>query len=181
MTKPLFKEDGTLCHMNENHAFSTERLNMRQFNLELDSVQDYLKWMRDTKSNPFIASVKPNYSMGELLGYIHLKNSLTDVIFFGIFLRSSGILVGTIKLEPIDRNTYEAWLGVMIGNTDFRHLGYGTECIKGILLYSKEILGLKKISLGVDLANTIAINTYLKIGFSIEMRKENQITMSIPL
>jgi RimJ/RimL family protein N-acetyltransferase len=60
----------------------------------------------------------------------------------------------------------------MIGNTDFRHLGYGTEAIKGILRYSKEVLSLKKITLGVDLANTVAIDTYLKIGFSTEMRKK---------
>jgi RimJ/RimL family protein N-acetyltransferase len=181
MTKTPFREDGTLSHMNEKDAFSTERLFMRQFNLELDSMQDYLKWMRDIKSNPFIVSVNPTYSMDELLEYVHQKNSLEDALLFGIFLSKSGGLIGTIKLEPIDRNTCQAWLGVMIGNTDFRHLGYGTEAIKGILRYSKEVLSLKKITLGVDFANTVAIDTYLKIGFSIEMRKESQITMSISL
>jgi RimJ/RimL family protein N-acetyltransferase len=110
--------------------------------------------------------------MDELLEYVHQKNSLEDALLFGIFLSTGGGLIGTIKLEPIDRNTCEAWLGVMIGNTDFRHLGYGTEAIKGILRYSKEVLSLKKITLGVDLANTVAIDTYLKIGFSTEMRKK---------
>ena len=181
LTKTPFREDGTLSHMNGNNAFSTERLIMRQINLQLDSMQDYLKWMRDIKSNPFIVSALPTYSMDELLEYVNQKNSREDVLLFGIFLSSSEILIGTIKLEPIDRNTCEAWLGVLIGNTDLRHLGYGTESIKGILRYSKEVLSLKKISLGVDLANTVAINAYLKIGFSIEMREENQITMSIRL
>ena len=154
---------------------------MRQINIELDSLQDYLKWMRDIESNPFIVSVHPTYSMEELLEYVNTKNSREDVLLFGIFLSSSGILIGTIKLEPINRNTCEAWLGVLIGNTDLRHLGYGTESIKGILRYSKEILRLKKIFLGVDLANKVALSAYRKIGFSIEMSKENQITMSIRL
>jgi RimJ/RimL family protein N-acetyltransferase len=181
LTKTLFEEKGAFSHMNENSAISTERLIMRQINLELDSMQDYLKWMRDTKSNPFIVSARPTYSMDELLEYVNQKNSHEDVLLFGIFLRSSGILIGTIKLEPIDRNTCEAWLGVLIGNADLRHLGYGSESIKGILRYSKDMLRLKKIYLGVDLSNTVAINAYLKIGFSIEIRKENQITMLIRL
>ena len=181
MTKTPFRQDGTLSNMNDSNAFFTERLTMRQINIELDSLQDYLKWMRDIESNPFIVSVHPTYSMEELLEYVNTKNSREDVLLFGIFLSSSGILIGTIKLEPINRNTCEAWLGVLIGNTDLRHLGYGTESIKGILRYSKEILRLKKIFLGVDLANKVALSAYRKIGFSIEMSKENQITMSIRL
>ena len=61
---------------------------------------------------------------------------------------------------------YDSWLSIYV-HKDFWHKGIGTQLIKAVINYAKDI-GLKRISLGVYAENEAAIRMYEKIGFKSE-------------
>ena len=157
----------------------SQRIVLREINPEKDDLRNYLAWMQDTHANPFIESVRPDYSMDELLAFVRGKNHDVSVILWGIFLREDHRHIGTIKLEPIDFNLKTAWLGILIGESDFRGSGYGREAIEAALSFSKTKLNLMKIYLGVDPANMVALKLYESIGFVSNPEKQNTLYFNL--
>lgn len=155
----------------------TARLVLRAINTEEDELGDYLGWLRDVESNPFIQSARIDYGIEELTEFIKAVNSDVDAILFGIFLKSNFQFIGTLKIQPIDFTLGTAWLGIMIGNPEFRGLGYGREAMQGVLNYLFNSLKLKEVFLGVDLKNFDAISLYETLGFSEHLREKNSMTM----
>ena len=127
---------------------------------------EYLSWLQDIESNPFISSARSNYSLVELQEYVKSKNSKKDVVFLGIFHRKNQMLIGTIKLEPISVEKNEAWLGIMIGNPNSRGQGFGYEAIQALLAFAKNVLKVNRFFLGVDPLNYRACKLYLSLGFT---------------
>ena len=160
----------TLC-------LETPRLNLRQIDPDSDDLISYLSWLRDTESNPFIQSARIDYGILELIEFIKAVNSDVNAILFGIFLKSNFQFIGTLKIQPIDFTLGTAWLGIMIGNPEFRGRGYGREATQEVLNYLFNSLKLKEVFLGVDLKNFDAIALYETLGFSEHLREENSMTM----
>ena len=157
----------------------SQRIVLREIDPEKDDLRNYLTWMQDTHANPFIESVRADYSLVELLTYIRGKNHDKSVILWGIFLREDHRQIGTIKLEPIDFDLKTAWLGILIGESNFRGSGYGREAIEAVLSFSKTKLNLIKIYLGVDPANTVALKLYESIGFVNNPEKQNTLFFNL--
>lgn len=160
----------TLC-------LETPRLNLRQIDPYSDDLISYLSWLRDIESNPFIQSARIDYGILELIEFIKAVNSDVNAILFGIFLKSNFQFIGTLKIQPIDFTLGTAWLGIMIGNPEFRGRGYGREATQEVLNYLFNSLKLKEVFLGVDLKNFDAIALYETLGFSEHLREENSMTM----
>ena len=155
----------------------TERLVLRAINTEEDKLEDYLGWLRDVESNSFIQSARIDYGIEELIEFIKSVNSDVNAILFGIFLKSNFRVIGTLKIQPIDFTLGTAWLGIMIGNPEFRGRGYGREAMQGVLKFLFNSLKLKEVFLGVDLKNFDAIALYETLGFIEHLREENSMTM----
>jgi len=155
----------------------TERLVLRAINTEEDKLGDYLGWLRDVESNSFIQSARIDYRIEELIEFIKSVNSDVNAILFGIFLKSNFQFIGTLKIQPIDFTLGTAWLGIMIGNPEFRGRGYGREAMQGVLKFLFNSLKLKEVFLGVDLKNFDAIALYETLGFIEHLREENSMTM----
>jgi RimJ/RimL family protein N-acetyltransferase len=155
----------------------TERLVLRAINTEEDKLEDYLGWLRDVESNSFIQSARIDYGIEELIEFIKSVNSDANAILFGIFLKSNFQFIGTLKIQPIDFTLGTAWLGIMIGNPEFRGRGYGREAMQGVLRFLFNSLKLKEVFLGVDLKNFDAIALYETLGFIEHLREENSMTM----
>jgi ribosomal-protein-alanine N-acetyltransferase len=157
------------------------RIFLRKITPEQDNLGDYLLWLRDVEGNQYIESVSIDYSMNQLIEYITEKNLQESSRLFGIFLLDDNQMIGTIKLEPIDIQLKFAWLGILIGHSDFRGQGYGKEAIKALLQYANLKLGLTKIYLGVDPANSAALRLYESIGFVPSLEKINTMSIDLPL
>ena len=156
-----------------------EKVFLRKLNIIEDNFDDYLGWLRDTQNNNFIETARTNYTMSELVAYVDQKNNAEDVLFLGIFLIESNRLVGTIKLEPIDKDSQHAWLGILIGDPEDHRKGYGSEAIMLLLNHARNDLQLKQIFLGVNSSNLPAINLYKKIGFQFAKFKLNVMFLDI--
>jgi RimJ/RimL family protein N-acetyltransferase len=146
-------------------------LNQADFDLDL-----YLSWLQNVRDNRYIEAVRKDYSKFDLQKYLELRLNNPEVKFWGIFLESNKF-IGTIKLEPIIWESQTAWLGMMIGDCSERGRGYGSQALSLVLDYSKNVLLLKDIFLGVHRNNTPAICLYKKAGFEIYTAKDSQITM----
>jgi ribosomal-protein-alanine N-acetyltransferase len=142
----------------------TNRFSLRLLRPELDDFSRYLSWMKDEIANPFIQAVSNSITIQDLVTYVNSKNDSCDSILFGIFLRNSTHHIGNIKLEPIITGAH-AYLGILIGEVDWRGKRVGTEVISNVLDYSFEHLNLLEVRLGVDIENKAALKLYKRLGF----------------
>lgn len=150
---------------------TTERFLLRSIDPEVDNFEDYLLWMRDEESNPYIQSVNINITFEELRDYVSSKNESNNALLFGIFLSNTSKHIGNVKLEPIHPKE-EATLGILIGEQEWRGKGVGFEVISRIIDYSFNELKLNRIKLGVDRSNRAAVKLYEKLGFEPENKDQ---------
>jgi RimJ/RimL family protein N-acetyltransferase len=158
-------------------SLETQRLILRKLRAEEDDLDSYLSWLRDVENNSFIQSASIDYGSEELIEFINRVNSDDNAILFGIFLKESLQFIGTLKIQPINFSEQTSWLGIMIGNPDFRGQGYGREAIQEVLNYLFMSLKLQAIFLGVDLKNDNAISLYRNLGFSVYSSDKNRMVM----
>jgi len=157
-----------------------EDLLLRELDLKSDNLDEYLTWMRDKDSNPYIKGVDQNLSIEQLKDYVTAKNNDPMALLLGIFLKETGKHIGNLKFQPIDFNDNSAWIGILIGNRDYRGRGFAQASIKLGISHLGSGVGIKNYFLGVDLANSTAIRTYKELGFSTFGKlDENSITMQL--
>jgi RimJ/RimL family protein N-acetyltransferase len=76
--------------------------------------------------------------------------------------------VGTIGFNDFNWTCGTAWVGIGIGDVDYRGKGYGTDAMKVMLRYAFEELNLHRVNLSVFEFNKRAIRSYEKCGFKYE-------------
>jgi RimJ/RimL family protein N-acetyltransferase len=158
----------------------TERFMLKILDSDFKNLENYLRWMQDVESNPFIEGVNVSTTKESLVRYIAEKKDLKHALFFGIFTKDNFEHIGNVKLEPLIRGQ-SATVGILIGEEKWRRKGVGFEILTELLRYSFTELGLKKVDLGVDKQNSAAINLYKKVGFkTIELSSSScSITMEL--
>jgi len=135
--------------------------------------------MQDYDSNPFIGGVRKNLTLAELCNYVLEKNTSPQAILFGIFTKPDLQHIGNVKLEPIAKNN-AATLGILVGDKSWRSKGVGFEVISTVLDFAFNDLALKKVELGVENQNEIALKLYYKLGF-LESGIENELCRGIKM
>jgi RimJ/RimL family protein N-acetyltransferase len=78
-------------------------------------------------------------------------------------------LIGFIELW-VQWNHQTAWVGIGIGEAEYRGKGYGSDALRVAVSYAFRELGLYRVSLGVFSYNQRAIRAYEKVGFVHEGR-----------
>ncbi len=73
-------------------------------------------------------------------------------------------LIGFVELD-VTWNHQNAWVGIGIGEADYRGKGYGSDALRVAVSYAFRELGLYRVSLGVFAYNQRAIRAYEKVGF----------------
>jgi RimJ/RimL family protein N-acetyltransferase len=76
--------------------------------------------------------------------------------------------IGFIELAGYDWVARNAWVGVGIGDPDYRSQGYGTEAMRLLLKFAFRAQNLHRVNLGVFSFNKRAIRCYEKSGFKYE-------------
>ena len=160
--------------MGENvDSFGVTIRDLNETKVDLDT---YLGWLRDEENNPFIESVRADYSFSELTDYLKSKLGSSSVRFWGIFTELNEF-IGTVKLDPIDFVQGTAWVGIMIGDVSQRGKGYGQMVMHQVARYSSENLKLKELFLGVHRDNSRALRLYEKQGFQVVKANEVSFVM----
>ena len=90
------------------------------------------------------ATNAPDMTISHEKEFIKLMNKDKNKYFFGIYLKETGAIIGTISIIDIDTHNKTAETGTMIG-LDFVNKGYGTEAKHILLDYIFNTLKLRKI------------------------------------
>lgn len=145
---------------------SNGEIELRVLSPAKDDLTNYLSWMRNPLSNPFILSAHEDFQAGELVDYINLLALSPNAVQFGIFCQTEGgIHVGNIKFHDIVLASREAYVGFIIGEESKRGKGLAKQAFElGAELLNQE-LGIQKFFLGVHKDHLHAIRAYEKMGF----------------
>jgi RimJ/RimL family protein N-acetyltransferase len=88
---------------------------------------------------------------------------------FSIRTLSDDKLIGFIGLW-IDLVHADGWVGIGIGEREFRGKGYGTDAMRLALRYAFTELNLQRVSLALHSYNERGLRSYEKAGFRLEGR-----------
>jgi ribosomal-protein-alanine N-acetyltransferase len=133
-----------------------------------DNLSPYLSWMKNVVDNPFIQSVRVDYTLENLVDFINQMNESRNGLLLGIFCREEEKHIGNIKFEWDSFASNKAVMGLFLGDLKFRGAGVGSEILPVVLTELHERFGVKQIDLGVDAKNLPAIALYKKVGFRID-------------
>jgi len=127
-----------------------------------DDVDIYMKWMNETVARSF----------GQYHLVVSSKSDLKwlfeppdDMQRYAMVLLDGDVLIGSVSIHNIDHLNRNAFLGIFIGEEEYRGKGYGAEAVQLILEYGFRTLNLNNIMLTVHADNDAAISCYEKVGF----------------
>lgn len=150
--------------------------------VKTDDLSNYLSWMTNPLENEFILSAKANYSINELYAFIDLCNKDENTILLGIYDKENNNHIGNIKYDNINKLDKSAYLGILIGQQEYRKIGVASQIIPVSMRWLHEHLGIESIFLGVDNRNMHALNLYQKLGFKNFVNKsENGLIMHLSI
>ena len=94
-----------------------------------------------------------------------------STITFTIYVKETWRPIGNTSLMDIDRTHRCATFGIVIGETDARGQGYGTEATRLMLDYAFTAQGLHSVQLNVYEFNLAGLRAYEKAGFKVVGRR----------
>lgn len=145
---------------------SSEKLLLRELTEE-DVCERYLGWLREGEATKYISAASSTHDLQDLRRYVCDRIGREDVLFLGIFDKESGLHIGNIKYEPVDRALGYAVMGILVGDPAYRGKGVGTDALVTSARWLKEKWGIKQILLGVYESNVAGVRSYEKAGFVV--------------
>jgi RimJ/RimL family protein N-acetyltransferase len=134
------------------------------------AVETIANWNRDTEYVRLLAvdPVKPanRKKISEML-----ERSIEPEFYsFGIRTLPDDKLIGFIILMHVNHVHGEAFVGIGIGDSEYRSRGYGSDAMRVLLRFAFQELNLHRVSLDAVAANSRAVRSYEKVGFVHEGR-----------
>jgi len=149
-----------------------KRLYLSPFNPDsTESYTNWAKWMNDRT----VADTYGGYH--NLVSLASAKKTLTELHghCFDIVNLDDDTPIGFISLHDIDHRSRHAFIGIFIGDEQYRGKGYGTEAVRLVLDFGFKALNLHNIALSVHADNHAGIHCYKKIGFIESGRRRDWI------
>ena len=153
--------------MNLDACLETTRFRLRELTLE-DVTERYLGWFRDPEAARHIASAGATHTLSDLTAFVAARLNRDDVLFLGIFDRTTGEHIGNLKYEPVNAAEGYAIMGILIGEPEYRGRGVAAEVLAASAQWLRDRRQITQIVLGVSTDNERAIRSYQSAGFAIE-------------
>ena len=154
--------------------FESERIRFVEVSELL--VGDYLVMVNDVENvERFIGSVHEPFTEEQELRWVHRKLEEKAQVF-SMLDRQSGAFIGNIELMDLSDGVGELGIALTAG---MQNKGYGTEAVSALAAYGLGKLGLERIFLRTDPANTRAIRVYEKCGFREYDRTDEHVFMEL--
>ncbi|MHB8106357.1 MAG: GNAT family N-acetyltransferase [Candidatus Cryosericum sp.] len=130
-----------------------------------DNVPFYWKWANDRE----VTRLTHGYGRAPSLEAMHASYDRSvvadDIRRFGIHLMSTGELVGRCAFNNLNLIVGRGEASILIGETQHRGHGYGTEAMRLLCAVGFDMLELHTIFLTVLACNPGAVASYRKVGF----------------
>lgn len=135
-------------------------------NLEND-LPLWEKWNHDSDYQRQL-SITPALQLSATSMKEWFEKDLPNSALFSIHERKEDRIIGFVELDGLEWSARSAWVGIAIGEADFRGKGYGTDAMKLLLKYAFRGLNMHRVNLSVFEFNKRAIRSYEKCGFRYE-------------
>ena len=146
---------------------ATPRFILRDLRQE-DITDRYLEWFVDPAAQQHITAAASTRTLAQLRDYLAERIGRRDVLFLGIFDKTTGAHIGNVKYEPVDAAQGHAVMGILIGDAGYRGKGVAGEVIAASARWLQAHEGIREIVLGVHRDNAAAIQAYERVGFVVE-------------
>lgn len=149
-----------------NVTLHTPRFVLRDL-VESDASERYLSWFSNEDARTYIESAAHTKALDDLRRFIRDRMGRDDVLFLGIFDKTTGDHIGNVKFEPVDSLKRYAVMGMLIGESAYRGKGVAAEVLAASGEWLKRHRGITEIVLEVHPDNTAAIHAYEKAGYRV--------------
>jgi RimJ/RimL family protein N-acetyltransferase len=146
--------------------FTGKRIELTPIDLDKD-VEIWEGWNRDSDYLRLLDDFPANQYASALIKEWIEKEDSPNALFMIRTLKEQKP-IGFIELAGYDWVARNAWVGVGIGDPDYRSQGYGTEAMNLLLKFAFRGQNLHRVNLGVFSFNKRAIRCYEKSGFKYE-------------
>lgn len=149
-----------------NELFKGKLVNLIPMDLEKD-LEAIEKWEDDSEYKRLLDDM-PAAMYSASISKEWFENNNGSGANFMIHTVKDDKVIGFIDLDGFDWSARNGWVGIGIGDADFRGKGYGTEAMQLVLHYAFCALNLHRVNLNVFAFNKRAIRSYEKAGFRYE-------------
>lgn len=132
----------------------------------------YLGWLNDLDVVRLIAS-PALMSLDKDMSFIDdsfVRFTQPGCRAFFVYYEPDEVFIGTAKLDGISTYTRSAWDGIMIGDQRYRGLGLSIKVYRVLLAYGFLELGLNRVSGGCNERNVPMVQTFNRLGYTLEGR-----------
>ncbi len=144
-----------------------ERIRLRRVDPETD-LEDRVRWMNDPEVLRYLGMLPGRLGREEIRRWLEESAAgELDSVEFAIETLD-GRHIGGGSLREFHQTARKAELALLIGETEFRGKGYGTEAVRLLVQVGFEQFNLNRIWLTVNEQNLAAIRAYEKAGFRKE-------------
>lgn len=132
----------------------------------------YFQWFNEQESDTFTDHALWPNTKGRMQAFLERVARGEHDLVLAIIVQTNGRHIGNIGLHRINWIHRRAELAMLLGESDSRGHGYGSEAITLLSAYAFNKLNLNRLGLGVVVNNTVAVKAYEKAGFVKEGRFE---------
>ncbi len=161
--------------MNSNDIIETDRLILRQYNL--NDVDDIVEGLNNLNVTRWLAGAPYPYTQED--AEVFINRSINDKLYnFAVVLKSENKVIGGTQLTNINTINGTAGGGIWI-NEKYWGKGYGTEAFGARIKYAFEVLGLRRLENGYFKGNESSHKMQLKFGYKDEgVRRQRFVSKS---
>lgn len=154
-----------------SHLFEGDLVRFSATDIKI-AAEATARWVADTEYMRFLDSEPPRPATARALQAEWEKEAPDPQKFvvFDIETKADARKIGFIALFDFHWNHGEAWVGIGIGEREYRGKGFGTDAMRVLLRYAFTELNLNRITLVVFGYNPRAMRSYEKAGFVLEGR-----------
>ncbi len=147
--------------------YNSELLYVKE--IEISELTDsVMTWFNDNSLMKYYTNSKKRITKNSLIENIETGKASKKNFTFGIYYKETNLLIGTIKLGPINYNHKISDLVVLIGNKNFHGKGLAQQAIRLGNRIAFDFFDLRKLFGGMYIKNITSIKAYTRSDWLVE-------------
>ncbi len=151
--------------MNKEINLKTKRLRLKT--LRVRHISDkYVDGLNDGQVNKFLVAPRQRKQTRKMVrDYVEANLKSPSGLLFGLFHKTTGDLIGTLRVHDISYFHYSCCLGICLFDKSYWGKGYGQEALNRVVRFAFKELRMHYIEAGITQGNKASVQLFKKCGF----------------